>query len=56
MSSTAYLLISHGSRDPRPQLAMAKLAELVHDELLEFNNTQTQKFSLPNIDQTAPVL
>ncbi|NES21159.1 MAG: sirohydrochlorin chelatase, partial [Symploca sp. SIO3E6] len=41
---------------PRPQLAMAKLAELVHDELLEFNNTQTQKFSLPNIDQTAPVL
>lgn len=27
--SSAYLLISHGSRDPRPHLAMEKLAELV---------------------------
>jgi len=54
-SITAYLLISHGSRDPRPQLAMTKLAELVHDQLLQLNNTQTRKFSLPNIEPTAPV-
>jgi len=31
--STAYLLISHGSRDPRPQEAMNQLAELVRQRL-----------------------
>ncbi|MGQ4647034.1 CbiX/SirB N-terminal domain-containing protein [Lyngbya aestuarii] len=31
--SPAYLLISHGSRDQRPQLAMEKLVELVHEKL-----------------------
>jgi sirohydrochlorin ferrochelatase len=31
--SSAYLLISHGSRDPRPQLAMAQLAQLVRNKL-----------------------
>jgi sirohydrochlorin cobaltochelatase len=30
---TAYLLISHGSRDPRPQWGMEKLAKLVRDRL-----------------------
>ncbi|WP_322743644.1 sirohydrochlorin chelatase [Vasconcelosia minhoensis] len=34
MSSTAYLLISHGSRDPRPQEAMARLARLVRRRLM----------------------
>ena len=29
MASSAYLLVSHGSRDPRPQIAMQHLAELV---------------------------
>lgn len=33
--STAYLLVSHGSRDPRPQTAMNRLAHLVREELLE---------------------
>lgn len=31
--SSAYLLISHGSRDPRPQMAMEKLADLVGAKL-----------------------
>lgn len=33
VSSTAYLLISHGSRDPRPQAAMHQLAQLVRERL-----------------------
>ncbi len=32
-ASTAYLLISHGSRDPRPQAAMHRLAILVRERL-----------------------
>ncbi len=32
-ASTAYLLISHGSRDPRPQEAMNRLADLVRAHL-----------------------
>ncbi len=31
--TSAYLLISHGSRDPRPQLAIEELAELVRAKL-----------------------
>ena len=31
--STAYLLIAHGSRDPRPQAAMNRLAQLVREKL-----------------------
>lgn len=31
--SMAYLLVSHGSRDPRPQAAMNRLAQLVRDQL-----------------------
>ena len=33
VDSTAYLLISHGSRDPRPQEAMNRLADLVRNHL-----------------------
>lgn len=33
VASTAYLLISHGSRDPRPQEAMNRLANLVRKHL-----------------------
>ena len=29
----AYLLVSHGSRDPRPVIAMQQLAELLYDKL-----------------------
>lgn len=35
VASTAYLLISHGSRDPRPQEAMERLAELVRSRLAD---------------------
>lgn len=31
--SSAYLLVSHGSRDPRPEIAMQELAELVAHQL-----------------------
>ena len=33
MTSTAYLLISHGSRDPRHQIAMNRLAQLLRERL-----------------------
>jgi sirohydrochlorin ferrochelatase len=31
LGSSAYLLVSHGSRDPRPQIAMEHLAQLIAD-------------------------
>ena len=33
MTSTAYLLISHGSRDPRHQVAINRLAQLIREQL-----------------------
>ena len=39
--SSAYLLISHGSRDPRPQMAMEKLADLVRAKLENQEATRT---------------
>ncbi|MEH2323958.1 MAG: sirohydrochlorin chelatase [Nostoc sp.] len=33
--SSAYLLVSHGSRDRRPEIAMQQLAKLVHNKLPE---------------------
>ncbi|OUL35300.1 sirohydrochlorin chelatase [Nostoc sp. 106C] len=30
---SAYLLVSHGSRDPRPEIAMQQLARLIRDKL-----------------------
>ena len=35
---SAYFLVSHGSSDPRPQEALAKLAELVSDRLYPLTN------------------
>ncbi|HEY9650864.1 MAG TPA: sirohydrochlorin chelatase [Coleofasciculaceae cyanobacterium] len=46
--SSAYLLISHGSRDPRPQLAIEKLAELVQVRLA----TQEAIWTVNNSDRT----
>lgn len=37
--SFAYLLVSHGSRDPRPEIAMQQLANLVCNKLSENHNT-----------------
>ncbi|MBD2529066.1 sirohydrochlorin chelatase [Nostoc flagelliforme FACHB-838] len=36
--SSAYLLVSHGSRDRRPEIAMQQLAKLVHNKLSENHN------------------
>jgi sirohydrochlorin cobaltochelatase len=36
--SSAYLLVSHGSRDPRPEIAMQQLAGLVRNKLLNSYN------------------
>lgn len=36
--SSAYLLVSHGSRDPRPQQAMEELARLVRDRVQRSTN------------------
>ncbi len=65
--SSAYLLISHGSRDPRPQMAMEKLAALVRANLGTHDTTWTPTLGaecqtsslgnrfiqLPNADGTA---
>ena len=65
-SISAYLLISHGSRDPRPQVAMQTLAELVRVRLADRQLTQIPRIQartnsyenttfsqLPKIDNTA---
>ncbi len=41
VAPTAYLLISHGSRDPRPQEAMNRLADLVRQHLEETSRLST---------------
>lgn len=43
-STTAYLLISHGSRDPRPQVAMNRLAQFVR-ECLQHQTLEKQYLS-----------
>ncbi len=44
-ASTAYLLISHGSRDPRPQAAMDRLASLVCERLERSHRQKTDAIS-----------
>jgi sirohydrochlorin cobaltochelatase len=39
-NSSAYLLVSHGSRDPRPQIATAQLAESVTQQLRRVGESQ----------------
>jgi sirohydrochlorin cobaltochelatase len=39
-TSSAYLLVSHGSRDPRPQIATAQLAEFVTQQLRTVGDSQ----------------
>ncbi|MEO1353694.1 MAG: CbiX/SirB N-terminal domain-containing protein [Cyanobacteria bacterium J06635_15] len=45
-STTAYLLVSHGSRDPRPQAAMDRLAQLVR-ECLQYQTLEKQYLAAP---------
>lgn len=39
MSNTAYLLVTHGSRDPRPQKALIELASLIRQVMADQNDT-----------------
>ncbi|HEY9625364.1 MAG TPA: sirohydrochlorin chelatase [Crinalium sp.] len=48
MNSSAYLLVSHGSRDPRPQTAALHLAQLVLARLQHIN-TQNQAERSPRL-------
>ena len=41
--SSAYLLVSHGSRDPRPEIAMQQLAKLVCNKLPKNHNPSNSK-------------
>lgn len=43
--STAYLLVSHGSRDPRPEIAMQQLAELVRAQRSDLVGTACLELS-----------
>lgn len=38
---SAYLLVAHGSRDPRPQIAMEQLAKIYQHKLLDANRGKT---------------
>ncbi len=44
---STYLLVSHGSRDPRPQLAMENLAQLLSQNLL--NSSDSVPSSIPAV-------
>ncbi|MGC1309173.1 MAG: CbiX/SirB N-terminal domain-containing protein [Phormidesmis sp.] len=54
VASTAYLLISHGSRDPRPQEAMNRLSELVRRRLEAM--PQVPALSKKTSESSAPAL
>lgn len=59
VSSTAYLLIAHGSRDPRPQEAMARLARLVRRRLIGSTAGQpgdAEADSTPQVSPAAPLM
>ncbi|MEH2395582.1 MAG: sirohydrochlorin chelatase [Nostoc sp.] len=42
--SSAYLLVSHGSRDPRPEIAMQQLAKLVCNKLPKNYNPSNNEY------------
>ncbi|MEP0771965.1 sirohydrochlorin chelatase [Trichocoleus sp. ST-U1] len=42
--SSAYLLVSHGSRDPRPQAAVEQLATLIYEKAQRSENAWVQAF------------
>ncbi|QYO64046.1 hypothetical protein [Leptolyngbya sp. 7M] len=44
--SSAYLLVSHGSRDPRPEIALEHLAELVRQRLQARRQRQGQSLAV----------
>ena len=42
--SSAYLLLSHGSRDPRPEIAMQQLARLISQKLSQNHNSVNSQY------------
>jgi sirohydrochlorin ferrochelatase len=52
INSTAYLLVSHGSRDPRSQLATSNLAQIISQKLSQQGDNNLGK----NLTKTTPVL
>ena len=54
VASTAYLLISHGSRDPRPQEAMNRLADLVKQHLETNLERHPQSFAAARDAEAIP--
>lgn len=65
--SSAYLLVSHGSRDPRPQLALERLARLLHgssdktggaegENVIQTPNSKLQNSLAPSPQPPAPLI
>lgn len=55
VASTAYLLISHGSRDPRPQEAMNRFADLMRKHL-EMTKERTQEIADETVSQASSAI
>lgn len=56
IAPVAYMLISHGSRDPRPKEAMTRLADLVRSRLedsLRLEKTHTRKTSISKASESS---
>ncbi|MDJ0845990.1 sirohydrochlorin chelatase [Crocosphaera sp.] len=53
--TSAYLLVSHGSRDPRPQIALERLSYLVEEQLQLETNTANQPTKPSHCTVLSPV-
>ncbi|MBD3884134.1 sirohydrochlorin chelatase [Phormidium tenue FACHB-886] len=56
---SAYLLVTHGSRDPRPQQMLEQLAALVQQELARLPSLAAARPTLPNaasLEHSAPLV
>lgn len=54
--TTAYLLVAHGSRDPRPQIALERLTYLVGQNLAELATTRTSTEEFTVLAQQTPLV
>jgi sirohydrochlorin cobaltochelatase len=55
-STSAYLLVSHGSRDPRPSVAIAQLAQLVQQQILDPQSVISDKQTSAIATLAPPIL
>ncbi|MDJ0736459.1 MAG: sirohydrochlorin chelatase [Nostocaceae cyanobacterium] len=51
---TAYLLVSHGSRDPRPEIAMQQLAEMVWKKIPKNLTHKNHQQAITNVGVASP--